>query len=324
MGRPENPVDFSIPARGRLAVLLRDARYSAGLTYDQLAEMTGRSPATLKRASSGASVPEEKVVIDIIQACSNGERVTEARRAWKRARMADRGRYDRDIGHTRPDLRCSDRRELAIGLSNVYEYAGAPTLDALVARAGGSWALPRSSAAAIIRRKMLPVSMNQLVAYLKGCDVPARVHSQWIYVWLLHGGRGNQRSTKAGRPSVTQNLTADLAHIIQTGVVDSERMDAIFRNLVALLPESGLVVSTSMTGYGVSRGHLRRLRRQDHHPWLGMIVVDETGRRGVLCAVGNDPTASLSSSPLAWLRPVGGGKEWTTDPASLTLLRDVP
>ncbi|MER8236088.1 hypothetical protein [Streptomyces sp. NPDC094049] len=52
--------------------------------------------------------------------------------------MAHRGRYDRGVGHTRPDLSCSDRRELAVGLSNLYEHAGAPTLDTLVARAGGS------------------------------------------------------------------------------------------------------------------------------------------------------------------------------------------
>ncbi|MFF7816042.1 helix-turn-helix domain-containing protein [Streptomyces sp. NPDC007945] len=234
MGRPENPVDFTVPARGRLARLLREVRSEAGLTCDELAARTGRSPATLKRACSGKKVPEEKVVLDIIQACVGTKRITEGRRAWKRARMADRGRYDRDIGHARPDLRCSNRRELTIGLANLYEYAGASSLDALVERAGGRWELPRSSAAAIINGTMLPVSLQQLVAYLKGCGVPSRVHNQWIYAWVLHGGRGHQRSTKAGKSSVAQNLTADLADIIQTGTVDSEQFNSILRNLAVL------------------------------------------------------------------------------------------
>ncbi|MFB7429666.1 hypothetical protein ACFC0K_41105 [Streptomyces hydrogenans] len=151
--------------------------------------------------------------------------------------MADRGRYGRDVGHTRPDLHCSNRRELTIALANLYESAGAPSLDALAERAGGTRVLPRSSAAAIINRSMLPVSFQQLVAYLKGCGVPTRVHNQWIYAWVMHGGRGHQRSTKAGKSSVTQILTADLADIIQTGTVDQEKLNSIIRNLIVLMPD---------------------------------------------------------------------------------------
>ncbi|MET9347697.1 helix-turn-helix domain-containing protein [Streptomyces termitum] len=281
MGRPENPVDFTVPARGRLAELLRAVRHEAGLTYDELAVRTGRSPATLKRACGGKKVPEEKVVVDIIQECVGTKRVAEGRRAWKQARMADRGRYDRKVGHTRPDLHCSNRRELTIALANLYESAGAPPLDALVDRAGGTWALPRSSAAAIINGNMLPVSLQQLVAYLKGCGVPTRVHNQWIYAWVLHGGRGHQRSTKAGKSSVTQNLTADLVDIIQTGTVDNEKVKAVVRNLLALMPdpsaqarplrkgvqtgrapEHGLLTATAQMGVGLDLKELRRARRR--------------------------------------------------------------
>ncbi|MFF6888723.1 hypothetical protein ACFY9F_36735 [Streptomyces sp. NPDC012421] len=53
------------------------------------------------------------------------------------------------------------------------------------------------------------------------------------------------------------------------------------------------------------------------HRWLGREVEDTvTGRRGILTAVapeGADPRAR----PLAWLRPLGGGTEWTTFPAAL-------
>ncbi|MFJ6452243.1 helix-turn-helix domain-containing protein [Streptomyces hydrogenans] len=282
MGRPENAIDFTVPARGKLALLLREVRYEAGLTYDELAVRTARSPATLKRACGGKKVPEEKVVVDIIQECVGTRRVAEGRRAWKQARMADRGRYDRDVGHTRPDLHCSNRRELTIGLANLYESAGAPPLDALVERAGGTWVLPRSSAAAIINRNMLPVSIQQLIAYLKGCGVPTRVHNQWIYAWVLHGGRGHQRSTKAGKSSVTQNLTADLADIIQTGTIDQEKLNSILRNLIVLMPDPAthtrslrmgiqtgvasehelLSVTTQMVGVGVDAKELRRARRR--------------------------------------------------------------
>lgn len=53
----------------------------------------------------------------------------------------------------------------------------------------------------------------------------------------MHGGRGHQRSTKAGKSSVTQILTADLADIIQTGTVDQEKLNSIIRNLIVLMPD---------------------------------------------------------------------------------------
>ncbi|MGW4781464.1 hypothetical protein ACWEPA_33000 [Streptomyces filamentosus] len=53
------------------------------------------------------------------------------------------------------------------------------------------------------------------------------------------------------------------------------------------------------------------------HRWLGREVEDTvTGRRGILTAVAPDP-ADPRARPLAWLRPLGGGTEWTTTPAAL-------
>lgn len=58
------------------------------------------------------------------------------------------------------------------------------------------------------------------------------------------------------------------------------------------------------------------------HPWIGREVEDAvTGRRGVLRAVAPD---GKNPRPVAWLWPVGGGREWTTElralanPAPLT------
>lgn len=53
------------------------------------------------------------------------------------------------------------------------------------------------------------------------------------------------------------------------------------------------------------------------HRWLGREVEDTvTGRRGVLTAVAPD-AADPRARPLAWLRPLGGGTEWTTPPSAL-------
>ncbi|MER8236089.1 hypothetical protein [Streptomyces sp. NPDC094049] len=168
---------------------------------------------------------------------------------------------------------------------------------------------------------MLPVSLQQLVAYLKGCDVPARVHSQWIYVWLRHAGRGTQRSTRPGKSSVTQNLTADLAHIIQTGTVELERMDAVIRNLTLLVPEPDL--SAMHHSMNLPSGQQRRNRQRERDlwiDWIGTPVQDTaTGRSGILSDVAPDRPEPGDPAPVsvAWLRPVGGGREWTTDLAFL-------
>ncbi|MFJ3310482.1 hypothetical protein ACIPSA_47460 [Streptomyces sp. NPDC086549] len=51
------------------------------------------------------------------------------------------------------------------------------------------------------------------------------------------------------------------------------------------------------------------------HRWIGREVEDTaTGRRGILRAIAPDGD---KPRPVAWLRPEGGGTEWTTDPGSL-------
>ncbi|RZF02923.1 hypothetical protein [Streptomyces albidoflavus] len=59
------------------------------------------------------------------------------------------------------------------------------------------------------------------------------------------------------------------------------------------------------------------------HPWIGFEVEDTaTGTRGILRAVAPDmsgpaPLYGRTPRPVAWLRPPGGGQEWTTDPEAL-------
>ncbi|MFC8856840.1 hypothetical protein ACFT5D_27730 [Streptomyces sp. NPDC057144] len=51
------------------------------------------------------------------------------------------------------------------------------------------------------------------------------------------------------------------------------------------------------------------------HRWLGRVVEDTaTGRKGILRAVAPDIDTPRT---VAWLAPVGGGREWTTAPGAL-------
>ena len=53
MGRPTDPVDYSVPECGKLAAFLRTRKTTARVTYRALAQRTGLSAATLTRAGSG-------------------------------------------------------------------------------------------------------------------------------------------------------------------------------------------------------------------------------------------------------------------------------
>lgn len=58
MGRPEKPVDRTVPARAKLADFLRDRKTAVSLTHQQMSDLMNGSPskATFERAASGASV----------------------------------------------------------------------------------------------------------------------------------------------------------------------------------------------------------------------------------------------------------------------------
>jgi hypothetical protein len=53
----------------------------------------------------------------------------------------------------------------------------------------------------------------------------------------------------------------------------------------------------------------------ESHPLLGTLVVDTaSGRVGILRAIVQDDPRRRAGLRRAWLRPEGGGVEWTTDP----------
>ncbi|MCI0385998.1 hypothetical protein [Streptomyces sp. CNQ085] len=83
-----------------------------------------------------------------------------------------------------------------------------------------------------------------------------------------------------------------------------------------------------MRAAGRETGRETGLGHRDH-PLLGRTVLDTaTGRTGVLRAVCPEPDGGTavcavpvfrpgSGPPVAWLAPVGGGVEWTTEPDAI-------
>lgn len=178
MGRRENPVDHSRPARGRLAECLRIRRQSAGMTYQELARLTGLSPATLKRAASGTVVPKHATVEAYVEGCGGGPgAVRDAGELWRHARIEERGRLAQ-LHAPRPEL-ISDAADLSRALEVVWEQAGAPSLRDIRDRSGNPLALPVSSAARIVNRDAVPADEQQLRAFLSGCGIPPEKHAAW-------------------------------------------------------------------------------------------------------------------------------------------------
>ena len=179
MGRNEKPVDQSRPARGRLAVHLRGWRDAAGMTYETLARRTGLSPATLKRAASGAVVPRRITVEAYVEGCGGEqEAVRAADELWRQARVEERGRLAQ-LRAPRPEL-IGDEGDLSRALEVVWEQAGAPSLREIKERSGYPLALPVSSAARIVNRDAIPADEQQLRASLTGCGIPPERHTPWL------------------------------------------------------------------------------------------------------------------------------------------------
>lgn len=176
VGRPELPVDCAVPARGELATALRELRTQAGLTYAELAAVTGISQATLKRAASGRVVPPYENIGVIARAC--GSVPGAFYRLWLAARVADRGRLAGLRRPGAPEL-VTTRGAVSEAMEYFYERAGAPSLRRLQERAGGAHLLAVSSAARIVNREALPASRQQCVAFLSACGLTDRLADRW-------------------------------------------------------------------------------------------------------------------------------------------------
>ncbi|MFD4919287.1 helix-turn-helix domain-containing protein [Streptomyces virginiae] len=196
MPRPEKPIREAGPDLTRLAQHLRDCRRTARLTYDELAERTGKSASTLKRAASGESIPERQTVIAFVLGCVDGDGqipiMNGALYWWAEARIAERGKLHQMPRPVHPTL-ITTKGELSLALAHFYEATGAPSLRDLQLWAGGAHLLPLSTAARIVNRQALPASPQQLEAFLTACRVDKLNRHRMLKAWTLVTDPGRSR-----------------------------------------------------------------------------------------------------------------------------------
>ncbi|MEV7173990.1 helix-turn-helix transcriptional regulator [Streptomyces sp. NPDC093224] len=182
MGRRPKPITTDLPALAELAQRLRALRESTGLTFDQLAKAGGQvSSATLKRAASGDSIPEDRTISEFVAACGGGpETLAPLLKLRVAARIQERGVL-KTLRPPRIDL-IGDRRDLSIALEYVYEAAGAPSYREIRDRSGDPFGLSVSTVGRIVTRQSLPVDERQLLAFLHGCGVHDH-DAAWRKAW---------------------------------------------------------------------------------------------------------------------------------------------
>ncbi|WP_159012292.1 hypothetical protein [Streptomyces sp. NRRL F-5123] len=186
-GRPELPVDRTVPACAALADFLRARRKAAGMTYRRMAELAGGKPsaATFERAASGSTVPAYFTVQESVYLTVTGEEMFvglsaplgRGRELWLRARRATRAPY---YVHTVPDPRLvSSAADFSRALRDQHIWGGVPTAGEME-RAAGPGGLPRTTAHRIIKGTMLPVDPHQATAFLRACDADPLTLPAWM------------------------------------------------------------------------------------------------------------------------------------------------
>ena len=81
MGRPEHALDAHGGALAQLAQALRELRAEAGLTYREMARLSGRGASTLSKAAAGDALPAWPVVAAYVRGCGGDLREWEER--WR-------------------------------------------------------------------------------------------------------------------------------------------------------------------------------------------------------------------------------------------------
>jgi transcriptional regulator with XRE-family HTH domain len=178
MGRPETPVDQTVPELAELALFLRGLRAQSGLTYAQMAARCQVPAATLKRAAQGRTVPKLDVVLKYVDITTtddypNSERFfRRAKRLWAKARFATRPVYATRGYYRWPDpLLIHDLADLSRALRDLHAATGALSPGQLEKKAGGFGILPRSTARRILQGRTVPRDKNQLLGFVTACGV---------------------------------------------------------------------------------------------------------------------------------------------------------
>ncbi|MFE1925984.1 helix-turn-helix domain-containing protein [Streptomyces asoensis] len=188
MGRPEAPIDFTVPALGSLAQYLRIMRRTAGLTYSELAERVDYSAAHLKRAASGAKLPTLEVALAYVRGCVNddsdkwpswtilelhlhaSEAVERAAREKRRSTVVPKPQYARDLA------------DLSGAMRDAWKRSGRPSARVMESHTLGQ--LPRSTANVIANGHTVPRDFRQYVGFLLACEVDGLALQEWFRAWF--------------------------------------------------------------------------------------------------------------------------------------------
>ncbi|MGW5343395.1 hypothetical protein [Streptomyces sp. NPDC004050] len=215
MGRPEKPVDQTVPELARLATFLREERARVKKSYAVLATCcTEVSEATLKRAAAGTVLPGWHTVDQYLRACHvqgsqpvyvrrNGEAfftdrysadfretLSRARSLWEEAKSAVVSGVK---PRPRPLPTCRfvyDEADLSARLRELHEWAWSPSAHVMEARGGDYGALPHSTAHRIIKGQTIPGHLRQMEGFLRACGLPESRWKSWIAAW---GSTKNKR-----------------------------------------------------------------------------------------------------------------------------------
>ncbi|GAA4115342.1 XRE family transcriptional regulator [Streptomyces hundungensis] len=189
-GRPEKPVDQTVPARAKLATYLRACKAEAGMTYQQMVDEEDSifSKATFERAASGLVVPSWETIeafVRVTATSSDGldTALAYSRRLLIRARRATRAPY---YLHKAPDpTLIVSKAHLLQALRDQYVWAGCPTPGEME-RIAAFGRLPQNTVRRIINGRTLPVDGFQAIEFLKACEV---VEEADLERWLMAGSR---------------------------------------------------------------------------------------------------------------------------------------
>lgn len=166
-----------------LALWLRSQRQNSGLTYAQLAALTGVSASSLSRATKGDRTPSLAVVEAFADGCRADKRKATA--LWRDARYT---------GIQRPGLMNEQVPmlpqyihtfvQLHSAMLELYRKAGSPSLRRLESSAAGRHGrLPRSSVSRVLRGQAIP-RKELLVAFVQACTPSRRVDTDvWVGAW---------------------------------------------------------------------------------------------------------------------------------------------
>ncbi|KOG64710.1 hypothetical protein ADK76_08530 [Streptomyces griseoflavus] len=210
----------------QLADALCQARFRAGLSRSEVAARAKRSVTTIHRAESGRARVPWLATRDIAEACRMD--LVAVQKMWRQAgrtRLTEAPHVT--LLHTRDDL--------AAALRRAWELDGEPSLRHMEKRAKAQaqeyGPLSRMSASRIRQRVQIPVSLEQLYAYLIACEVAEAEFPEWAQAWA----RAKERAVAASRRAAPPGML--------TGRYIG------YRRASAMMLEAGLVVMEAYPGY---------------------------------------------------------------------------